>query len=82
MNWFFNNWQILFGGVAGTAVIALIGWGLKRLFDSNKEPSGQLTVQGAKVIGSPVASGDHINQQVNAIHERSKERFAKRRRAC
>jgi hypothetical protein len=43
MNWLFNNWQILFGGIAGTAVVALIGWGLKRLFDSNKEPSGQLT---------------------------------------
>jgi hypothetical protein len=35
MNWLFNNWQILFGGNAGTAVVALIGWGLKRLFDSN-----------------------------------------------
>jgi Na+/alanine symporter len=66
MNWLFNNWQILFGGIAGTAVVALIGWGLKRLFDSNKEPSGQLTAQGATVSDSPVASGTGNSQRVNS----------------
>jgi hypothetical protein len=66
MNWLFNNWQILFGGIAGTAVVALIGWGLKRLFDSNKEPSGQLTAQGTTVSDSPVASGTGNSQRVNS----------------
>jgi hypothetical protein len=64
VNWLLNKWKILFGGVAGAAVVALIGFLSKRWLGSKERPSGQLTAQGAKVEKLPVAGGSNISQTV------------------
>jgi hypothetical protein len=61
-----DNWKILFSGVAGTAVVAVIGYLLRRLIARTAEPSGQVTAQGGKVSDSPVASGTGNIQRVNS----------------
>jgi hypothetical protein len=69
VNWLSDSWKILFEGVGGTAVVALIGYVCKRLFESSKQPTSQnttLKAKGSKVSDSPVASGSGITQNVNS----------------
>lgn len=58
MNWY--EW--VFSGIGVAIIVYLIQWWVR----SEKKEGGTLTAQGAKVIGSPVASGENINQQVTA----------------
>jgi hypothetical protein len=59
MNW----WEWVFSGIGVFAV----GWLLQRWFKSS-DRTATLTAQGAKVSGSPVASGTGITQTVNETH--------------
>jgi len=68
MNWLSENYKWLFDGVAGAAVIAVIGYVVHRLLGSQDRQQGAaaLTAQGAKVTNSPVASGSGITQTINS----------------
>jgi hypothetical protein len=65
VNWLLDNWKTLFDGVAGAALLGIIGYLLKRWIEPKGPPSG-LTAQGAKVSESPVASGTGNIQRVNS----------------
>jgi hypothetical protein len=65
VNWLLDNWKTLFSGVAGAALLGIIGYLLKHWFE-RKEPDSGLTAQGAKVSESPVASGTGNVQRVNS----------------
>jgi hypothetical protein len=58
MNWY--EW--VFSGIG----VAVLGYFLQRWFRFGQNAAATLTAQGAKVTGSPVASGDNISQQVSA----------------
>jgi hypothetical protein len=59
----------LFDGVGGAALIALIGLVFKWFKSKGQRPTGAgLTAQGAKVTGSPVASGTGITQTISETH--------------
>lgn len=58
MNWY--EW--VFSGIG----VAVLSYFLQRWFRSGQNAAAILTAQGAKVTGSPVASGDNISQQVSA----------------
>src|SRR6266567_2727416 len=68
MNWLSENYKWLFDGVAGAAVIAVIGYVVHRFLGSQDRQQGvaALTAQGAKVTNSPVASGTNISQTINS----------------
>jgi hypothetical protein len=69
MNWVSDNWKILFSGVAGTAVVAVIGYLLRQWLKSRQEPGdAELTAQGGKVDRSTVASGSGITQSIGDTH--------------
>jgi hypothetical protein len=67
MHWFSQNYQWIFSGI-GVLVLALLidRWRKSRRNPSGKENRATLTAQGAKVTGSPVASGSGITQVVNS----------------
>jgi hypothetical protein len=58
MHWY--EW--VFSGIGVAVIVYLIQWWVR----SGKKEGASLTARQAKVIGSPVASGDNINQRVNA----------------
>src|SRR6266849_749943 len=62
MNWLSENYKWLFDGVAGAAVIAVIGYVIHHFLGSQGRQQGAaaLTAQGAKVTDSPVASGSGV----------------------
>lgn len=60
MNW----WEWVFSGI-GVFIIGLL---IQRWFKSSSEREARLTAQGAKVSGSPVASGSGITQTINETH--------------
>jgi hypothetical protein len=62
MNW----WEWVFSGIG----VFVIGLFLQRWLKSS-DRTATLTAQGAKVSGSPVASGTGITQNVNEIHYHS-----------
>src|ERR1700730_18543096 len=69
MRWLSENYKWLFDGVAGAAVIAVIGYVIHRFLGSQDRQQGAtaLTAQGAKVMNSPVASGSGIiTQTINS----------------
>jgi hypothetical protein len=69
VNWFSNNWKLLFEGVGGTAAVAIIGYVCKLLFwPQSSGQDANLTAQGARVSDSPVASGSDIIQTVGGTH--------------
>jgi hypothetical protein len=66
MVWVSETYHWLFDGVAGAAVVGIAGYLLKRLLKSRSSEGASLTAQGAKVTGSPVASGSGITQNINS----------------
>jgi hypothetical protein len=67
--WLSENYKWLFDGVAGAAVIAVIGYLLRRFLKPRPQDPQQnatLTAQGAKVVNSPIASGSGITQRINS----------------
>ena len=59
MNW----WEWVFSGIGASIVILLVQHWFK-----SSDRTANLTAQGAKVSGSPVASGSGITQTVNETH--------------
>ena len=60
MGWLSENYKWLFDGVAGAAVITIIGYVIHHFLGSRDRQQGtaaNITAQGAKVTDSPVASG-------------------------
>ncbi len=66
MGWLSDNYKWLFDGVAGAAVIAVIGWLFHHFSQVRQRGTAALTAQGAKVTNSPVASGSNISQNINS----------------
>jgi hypothetical protein len=68
VNWFSDNWKVLFDGVGGLAAVALIGYICKRWWESRQRPGqgAALMAEQARVSDSPVASGSGITQNVNS----------------
>lgn len=67
MRWVSENYKWLFDGIAGAAVIAVIGFLVHRfLGPKDQQQAATLAAQGAKVTHSPVASGYGISQVVNS----------------
>src|SRR6266478_2827197 len=68
MKWLSENYKWLFDGVAGAAVISVIGYVIHHFLGSQGRQQGAaaLTAQGAKVTDSPVASGTNISQTINS----------------
>jgi hypothetical protein len=68
MDWLSNHFWLLFGGVGGTALVALaIFWLERRRRNSNesvefRDKSSTVTVRDSQLTGSPVASGSQITQ--------------------
>lgn len=60
MNW----WEWVFSGIGASVVILF----LQRWLRSSPKHKSSLTAQGAKVSGSPVASGSGITQTVTETH--------------
>jgi hypothetical protein len=69
VTWITDNWKILFSGVLGTAVVAVIGHYLREWHSSRKvRVPASLTAQGARVDRTAVASGATINQTIGDTH--------------
>ena len=67
MNWLIAHQQELIIGILASAIVAVAGYLLNLWFGSKRQPDGAaLTVQGAKVSKSPVASGRGNVQRVNS----------------
>jgi hypothetical protein len=66
MGWLSDNYKWLFDGVAGAAVVAVIGWLFHHFSQGRQRGTAALTAQGAKVTNSPVASGSGITQTINS----------------
>lgn len=66
MHWLAQNYQWLFDGFGGAALLALLGFAYHRWKRITQEPSATLTAQDAKVANSPVASGANISQTINS----------------
>ncbi len=66
MYWISDNYKWLFDGVAGAAVIAVIGWLFHHFSQGRQRGTAALNAQGAKVTNSPVASGSNISQNINS----------------
>src|ERR1700720_3562245 len=69
MDWVSNHFWQLFGGVGGTALVALIIFWLERRRHNPTEglafrdtTSNAVTVRDSQLTGSPVASGSQITQ--------------------
>lgn len=57
--WLINHFWQLFGGVGGTAIVALIGWLLKSRFS----PETPAAIDNSRRTTSPVAAGSNISQR-------------------
>jgi hypothetical protein len=66
VNWLSDNWKVLFDGVGGAALVALVGYALKRMRERNGEQPPSLNAQGSKVLDSPVSGGTGNVQRVNS----------------
>lgn len=71
MNWFSDNWKILFDGVGGAALLSVFGFLLKHWFGSRKKSTGEQTkatvkAENSSLVNSPIAGGSQNNQTVNA----------------
>jgi hypothetical protein len=64
MNWLSSHFWELFGGIGGTAAVALVGWLLNRFFKHRavENTDATVTVRDSHVTGSPVAAGSNITQ--------------------
>jgi hypothetical protein len=63
MNWFSSHFWLLFDGVGGAFLIALLFFVLQRFFSKPTESrDSTLNVQDSQVMGSPVASGSQVTQ--------------------
>jgi hypothetical protein len=61
MNWLLANKTWLFSGLG----VAILGFVLRKLFQSGKGHSVDVSMNQSSVVGSPVASGSNISQTVN-----------------
>ena len=71
MNWISQHVAWLSEGVGGLVVVGIVGWFLKRLFDSKQESvKGEVAAtsanENASISTSPVAKGSNITQTVNS----------------
>jgi hypothetical protein len=83
MKWLSENYKWLFDGVAGAAVIAVIGYVIHHFLNTqNRQGTVGLTAQGAKVTNSPVASGSGITQTINSPTINLSARPATREQGC
>ena len=70
VNWLVAHQQEIVIGIVSSAIVAVTGYLLSRLFSDKKQPAGGpvQTAQGGKIADSPVttATGSNITQNVNS----------------
>jgi hypothetical protein len=64
VTWFSNHFAMLFGGIAGTAVVALVGWLLKSLW--KPAPQIEAKIEKSRLAESAVATGSNNTQHLNS----------------